>query len=135
MTGLSKAELEDADKIWDQIRKTSKAILSPSTRRPSTSARSRSCSSCSASTASARPPRSASSRRAGKAKAKVLVAAGDTFRAAATEQLEEWARRAEVDIVKGKAGGDPSSVVFDAIKKGVAESYDIVICDTAGRLH
>jgi fused signal recognition particle receptor len=66
---------------------------------------------------------------------KVLLAAGDTFRAAATEQLEEWAKRAEVDIVKGKPQGDPSSVIFDAIKKGVDESYDIVICDTAGRLH
>src|SRR5262249_11909349 len=66
---------------------------------------------------------------------KVLLAAGDTFRAAATEQLEEWARRAGVDIVKGKPAGDPSSVVFDAIKKGTTEGYDVVICDTAGRLH
>jgi fused signal recognition particle receptor len=66
---------------------------------------------------------------------KVLLAAGDTFRAAATEQLEEWAKRANVDIVKGKSGGDPSSVIFDAIKKGVDEKYDMVICDTAGRLH
>src|SRR5690606_8969980 len=66
---------------------------------------------------------------------KIVLAAGDTFRAAATEQLEEWAKRAGVDIVKGKPGGDPSSVVFDAIKKGVDEGYDIVICHTAGRLH
>ena len=49
----------------------------------------------------------------------VLLAAGDTFRAAATEQLEEWAKRSGVDIVKGKPQGDPSSVIFDAIKKGV----------------
>jgi fused signal recognition particle receptor len=66
---------------------------------------------------------------------KVLLAAGDTFRAAATEQLEIWAQRAGADIVKGKAGGDPSSVIYDAIRRGVAESYDVVICDTAGRLH
>jgi fused signal recognition particle receptor len=66
---------------------------------------------------------------------KVVLAAGDTFRAAATEQLEEWAKRAGVDIVKGKPNGDPSSVIFDAVKKGVDEGYDIVICDTAGRLH
>jgi fused signal recognition particle receptor len=66
---------------------------------------------------------------------KIVLAAGDTFRAAATEQLEEWAKRAGVDIVKGKPQGDPSSVIFDAIKKGVDENYDIVICDTAGRLH
>ena len=66
---------------------------------------------------------------------RVLLAAGDTFRAAATEQLDVWADRAKVDIVKGKPNGDPSSVVFDAIKKGVDEGYDVVICDTAGRLH
>jgi fused signal recognition particle receptor len=66
---------------------------------------------------------------------KVLLAAGDTYRAAATEQLEVWADRAKVPIVRGKQNGDPSSVIFDAIKKGVDESFDIVICDTAGRLH
>ncbi len=65
---------------------------------------------------------------------KVLLAAGDTFRAAATEQLEIWADRAGCDIVKGKAGTDPSSVIFDAISRGVKEEYDVVIADTAGRL-
>ncbi len=65
---------------------------------------------------------------------KVLLAAGDTFRAAATEQLEVWAQRAGVPMVKGKAGGDPSSVIFEAVKRGVDEGFDIVICDTAGRL-
>jgi fused signal recognition particle receptor len=65
---------------------------------------------------------------------KVLLAAGDTFRAAATEQLEVWAQRAGVPIVKGKAGGDPSSVIFEAVKRGVDEGFDLVICDTAGRL-
>lgn len=66
---------------------------------------------------------------------KVMLAAGDTFRAAATEQLEEWGKRADVPVVKGKPQGDPSSVIFDAIKRGVDEKFDIVICDTAGRLH
>src|SRR6185436_18965893 len=66
---------------------------------------------------------------------KVILAAGDTFRAAATEQLEEWGKRAGVPVVKGKSGGDPSSVIFDAIRRGVDEDFDIVICDTAGRLH
>jgi len=66
---------------------------------------------------------------------KVMLAAGDTFRAAATEQLEVWGDRAKATVVKGKAGGDPSSVIFDAVKKGVDEGADIVICDTAGRLH
>ena len=66
---------------------------------------------------------------------KVLLAAGDTFRAAAVEQLEVWGKRAGVPVVKGKANSDPSSVIFDAIRKGVDEEYDVVIADTAGRLH
>jgi fused signal recognition particle receptor len=135
-TGLSKAELEDADKIWQQIRTTSRDILSVDA-----------------------PPVEIAKHQpfvllvlgvngvgktttigklASRWKAdgrKVLLAAGDTFRAAATEQLEEWSKRAGVEIVKGKAGGDPSSVIFDAIKRGVDEQFDIVICDTAGRLH
>jgi len=65
---------------------------------------------------------------------KVLVAAADTFRAAAVEQLTTWAEKIGVDIVKGKTGGDPSSVVYDAISKGRSGGYDIVIIDTAGRL-
>lgn len=66
---------------------------------------------------------------------KVILGAGDTFRAAAVEQLEEWARRAEVDIVKGKEGVDPASVVFDTISKAQEIKADVVIIDTAGRLH
>ncbi|MBQ7903428.1 MAG: signal recognition particle-docking protein FtsY [Oscillospiraceae bacterium] len=66
---------------------------------------------------------------------KVLLAAGDTFRAAAASQLNEWANRAGVDIVMHDEGADPASVVFDAVQKAKDESYDIVICDTAGRLH
>jgi fused signal recognition particle receptor len=135
-TGLSKAELEQADKIWQQIRATSKQILAVDA-----------------------PPIEVSSKKPfvllvlgvngvgktttiGKLAAlwttegkRVLLAAGDTFRAAATEQLEEWGKRAGVEVVKGKAGGDPSAVIFDAIKRGVDDGYDIVICDTAGRLH
>ena len=135
-TGLSKTDLEDSSKIWARIRQASKEILAVDA-----------------------PPVDVSrahpfvllvlgvngvgktttigklaARFAGEGK-KVLLAAGDTFRAAATEQLEEWAKRAKVEIVKGKAGGDPSSVVFDAIKRGVDEQFDLVICDTAGRLH
>jgi fused signal recognition particle receptor len=66
---------------------------------------------------------------------KVILAAGDTFRAAATEQLEIWGQRAGTPVVKGKPGGDPSSVIFDAVKRAQAEGHDIVIADTAGRLH
>ncbi len=66
---------------------------------------------------------------------KVLVAAADTFRAAAIEQLEVWTNRANVDILKRPEGSDPASVVFDAAKKTKEENYDVLIIDTAGRLH
>ncbi len=65
---------------------------------------------------------------------KVLLAAGDTFRAAATEQLEIWGQRTGCPVVKGKEGGDPSSVIFDAVKRAQAEGFDVVLADTAGRL-
>ncbi|HSS00070.1 MAG TPA: signal recognition particle-docking protein FtsY [Kofleriaceae bacterium] len=134
--GLSKDDLTDAAKIWSRIRATSKDILAVDA-----------------------PPVNMAAKHpfvllvlgvngVGKTTTigklaqrwkddgkKVLLAAGDTYRAAATEQLEVWADRAKVPIVRGKQNGDPSSVVFDAIKKGVDEGFDIVICDTAGRLH
>ena len=66
---------------------------------------------------------------------KVVVAAADTFRAAAVEQLEIWSKRAEADIVKREEGIDPASVVFDAIKKTRESGADVLIVDTAGRLH
>lgn len=66
---------------------------------------------------------------------KVVLAAADTFRAAAIEQLTEWANRAGVDIISGQEGGDPASVVFDAINAAKARNADVLICDTAGRLH
>jgi fused signal recognition particle receptor len=66
---------------------------------------------------------------------KVLLGAGDTFRAAAAEQLDVWAERAQVDIVKGADNADPASVLFDAVKRGKEGGYDLVLADTAGRLH
>ena len=66
---------------------------------------------------------------------KVVIAAADTFRAAAVEQLEIWANRAGSDIVKREEGVDPASVVFDAIKVAKEKNADVLICDTAGRLH
>ena len=71
-------------------------------------------------------------KKAGK---KVLLAAADTFRAAATEQLVEWAHRAGVDIITGQEGSDPAAVVYDAVAAAKARHTDILICDTAGRLH
>lgn len=66
---------------------------------------------------------------------KVILGAADTFRAAAIEQLEIWAERAGVDIVKHKEGADPAAVVYDTIAAGISRDCDIIICDTAGRLH
>nr|WP_314516387.1 signal recognition particle-docking protein FtsY [uncultured Peptostreptococcus sp.] len=66
---------------------------------------------------------------------KVMLAAADTFRAAATEQLDIWAKRIDVDIIKHHEGADPGAVVFDAIKASQARNVDLLICDTAGRLH
>ena len=66
---------------------------------------------------------------------KVIVAAADTFRAAAIDQLEIWTKRAGVDIVKHSEGSAPAAVIFDAITAGKARGADIIICDTAGRLH
>ena len=66
---------------------------------------------------------------------KVLLCAGDTFRAAAADQLEIWAERAGVDIVRQHEGADPGAVLFDALQAAKARGSDVVICDTAGRLH
>lgn len=75
---------------------------------------------------------------AGKLKAqnrKVLLAAADTFRAAAGEQLTEWAHRAGVDMIGGTEGADPASVIYDAVTAAKARNVDVLLCDTAGRLH
>lgn len=66
---------------------------------------------------------------------KVIIAAGDTFRAAAIEQLEEWANRSGVDIVSHSEGSDPAAVIYDGIQSAKAKKADVLICDTAGRLH
>jgi fused signal recognition particle receptor len=66
---------------------------------------------------------------------KVVLAAGDTFRAAAVQQLEVWGKRVNCEVVRGKDGADPAGVVFDAIQKARALGSDVVLCDTAGRLH
>ena len=66
---------------------------------------------------------------------KVLIAAADTYRAAATEQLKEWADRADTPLISGREGGDPASVIYDAVNSFKARNLDILIVDTAGRLH
>lgn len=66
---------------------------------------------------------------------KVILAAADTFRAAAGEQLAQWANRAGVDLIGGQEGADPASIVYDAVAAAKARNADVLICDTAGRLH
>ncbi|MDD2980422.1 MAG: signal recognition particle-docking protein FtsY [Hespellia sp.] len=66
---------------------------------------------------------------------KVILAAADTFRAAAGEQLKEWANRAEVDMIGGQEGSDPAAVIYDAVAAAKARNADVLLCDTAGRLH
>lgn len=66
---------------------------------------------------------------------KVMLAAADTFRAAAGEQLTEWAHRAGVDIIGGKEGADPGAIIYDAVNAAKARNVDVLLCDTAGRLH
>lgn len=73
--------------------------------------------------------------RARRQGARAIIAAADTFRAAASEQLEEWGRRVGATVIKGRAGGDPAAVVFDALQAAQARGADLVIADTAGRLH
>jgi fused signal recognition particle receptor len=136
---LSRNELKDADAVWAVIRRESQAILTAAQSAAGAIDLER-----------ARPfvlltigvngvgktttigKLAAKWSRAGK---KVLLAAGDTFRAAATEQLEIWGQRAGAPVVKGKEGSDPSSVIFEACKRADAEGIDVVIADTAGRLH
>jgi fused signal recognition particle receptor len=136
---LSRNELKDAGAVWGVIRKESEAILERAQVKagPLDLARARpfvlltiGVNGVGKTTTIGKL--AAKFSRDGK---KVLLAAGDTFRAAATEQLEIWGQRTGAPVVKGKEGGDPSSVIFDAVKRAQNESFDVVICDTAGRLH
>lgn len=138
-SSLSRNELKDADAVWSVIRKQSEEILSGAQSQAGT-----------LNLEKGKPfvlltigvngvgKTTTIGKLAAKWSAlgkKVILAAGDTFRAAATEQLEIWGQRTGVPVVKGKEGGDPSSVIFDAVKRAQAEGYDVVIADTAGRLH
>ncbi len=132
---LGRDQMADADAIWSRIREESATILAVNSP-PVDIARARpfviltiGVNGVGKTTTIGKL--AAKMTRQGK---KVLLAAGDTFRAAATEQLEIWAKRAGADLVKGKSGADPASVIFDAVKKGADEGYDVVIADTAGRL-
>jgi fused signal recognition particle receptor len=136
---LSRNELKDADAVWGIIRKESEAILERAQAKAGPLDVGR-----------AKPfvvltigvngvgKTTTIGKLAAKWTAdgkKVILAAGDTFRAAATEQLEIWGQRTGTPVVRGKENSDPSAVIFDAVKRAQAEGYDVVICDTAGRLH
>jgi fused signal recognition particle receptor len=135
-TSLSRKELANSDAIWAFLRKRSAAILAHDI--PAVDF------------AAAKPfvllvigvNGSGKTTTIGKLAAKlgadgkkVLLAAGDTFRAAAAEQLDIWAGRTGATLIRGKEGADPSSVIFDGVRRGAAEGFDVVIADTAGRLH
>ena len=134
-TELSKDDLTDPAKIWSKIRETSSQILSVDAKPVDYGKKPWVLLVLGVNGVGKTTTIGKLAKQYTQQGKKVILAAGDTFRAAATEQLEEWGKRAEVDVVKGKAQGDPSSVIFDAIKRGVDEGADIVICDTAGRLH
>jgi len=136
---LSRNELKDADAVWAIIRKESEAILERAQEKAGALDVGR-----------AKPfvlltigvngvgKTTTIGKLAAKFTAdgkKVILAAGDTFRAAATEQLEIWGQRTNTPVVRGKENSDPSAVIFDAVKRAQTEGYDVVICDTAGRLH
>jgi fused signal recognition particle receptor len=136
---LSRDELKDADAVWTVIRKESEKILAAAQSQAGAIDISR-----------AKPfvvlmigvngvgKTTTIGKLAQKwtaAGKKVILAAGDTFRAAAAEQLEIWGQRTGVPVVRGKEGADPSSVIFDGAKRADAEGFDILIADTAGRLH
>ncbi|MGZ3426021.1 MAG: signal recognition particle-docking protein FtsY, partial [Polyangia bacterium] len=136
---LSRNELKDADAVWAVIRKESEAILERAQHKagPFDPGRAKpfviltiGVNGVGKTTTIGK----LAAKLTGEGK-KVILAAGDTFRAAATEQLEIWGQRTGTPVVKGTQNGDPSSVIFDAVKRAQAEGYDVVICDTAGRLH
>lgn len=135
-SGLSRDELDDSARIWNRIRQTSREILSVDAPAIDLAGKKPFVLLVLGVNGVGKTTTIGKLAQKWKLEGKqVLLAAGDTYRAAATEQLEVWADRAGVPIVRGKPNGDPSSVIFDAIKKGVDEAFDIVICDTAGRLH
>lgn len=135
-TALTKSELEDPSVVWDMLREESKKILDIDS--PTIDFASKSPFVLLVLGVNGAGKTTTIGKLAAKLSAegkKVLLAAGDTFRAAAVEQLEVWGERSECPVVRGKEGQDPSSVIFDAIKRGQDEDYDVVIADTAGRLH
>ena len=133
---LERKELSDSDRVWEALREDSRAILAVDAQPFGAKA-------------TATPfvimlvgvngagKTTTIAKLAGRYKdagRKVLLAAGDTFRAAAVQQLEMWGKRVGVDVHKGKDGARPQTVMFETVQRGVNEGYDVVLADTAGRL-
>ena len=135
-TSLSKKELSDVDSVWKFLRRRTSQLLAGDVQPISWKAASPFVLLVIGVNGSGKTTTigKLAAKLVGEGK-KVLVGAGDTFRAAAAEQLEIWANRTGATIVRGKEGADPSSVLFDAVKRAKAEGFDVVIADTAGRLH
>jgi fused signal recognition particle receptor len=134
---LGKQEIKKPELIWEHIRVRSEEILAGQTQRPLDLGRARpfvilvvGVNGTGKTTTIGKL--AARFRDEGK---RVVLAAGDTFRAAAVEQLEVWGERADCEVVKGKEGADPSSVIIDALKRAQETDADVVLADTAGRLH
>ena len=133
---LDRNELADADKVWDALRNDSRRILSVDAPAFGASAK-RSPLVILMVGVNGAGKTTTTAKLAGRYKAagqKVLLAAADTFRAAAVQQLEMWGTRVGVAVHKAKDGAKPSAVVYEAVARGVAEGFDVVIADTAGRL-
>ena len=132
---MERGELRDEDAVWDAIREEARAILGASAGGIDVRSRPSTILVVGVNGVGKTTTIGKLASRYHEAGKKVVLAAGDTFRAAAVLQLEVWARRVGCQIVKGKDRADPASVIFEAIKKAQSESADVVIADTAGRLH
>jgi fused signal recognition particle receptor len=133
---LSKRELADPDAVWAFLRRRSTEMLSlPAPEVDFGSARPFVLLVIGVNGSGKTTTIGKLAAKLGGAGKKVLLAAGDTFRAAAAEQLDIWAGRSAATLVRGKEGADPSSVIFEGIRRAASEGFDVAIADTAGRLH
>jgi fused signal recognition particle receptor len=132
---MDRNELSDEDRIWEALREQARAILSTRGRDIALSGHPAVMIVVGVNGVGKTTTIGKLASRYKDEGKKVILAAGDTFRAAAVLQLEMWGRRVGCDVVKGKERADPASVIFDAIKKAKEDGADLVIADTAGRLH
>ncbi len=132
---MERNELADEDAVWSAIREEARAVLGPSAGGVRLSSQPTTILVVGVNGVGKTTTIGKLASRFQEDGKKVVLAAGDTFRAAAVLQLDVWARRVGCEIVKGKDRADPASVIFEAIKKAQTERADVVIADTAGRLH